>query len=110
MAEQEQLGTSHAEIGAYLLGLWGISGVVVDAVGGHHRPEVAEDCGPELDVLAITHIADALAYETVHEGNGEAPEGGRLLNSDYVKRRGLEAELPAWRAMARQVSAELVGG
>jgi len=36
--EYEIFGTSHAEIGAYLLGLWGLPDPVVEAVACHHRP------------------------------------------------------------------------
>ena len=37
-AEEFILGIGHAEIGAYLLGLWGIDGLVVDAIAHHHHP------------------------------------------------------------------------
>src|SRR5208337_1150874 len=36
-AEEELLGTSHAEIGAYLLGLWGIPNLAVEAIAHHHH-------------------------------------------------------------------------
>src|ERR1019366_6790101 len=63
VVEMEQMGTTHAEIGGYLLGLWGLSGAVVDAVSRPHRPEVPEGGRAGLDVLAITHLADGLAGE-----------------------------------------------
>ncbi|MGE4421712.1 MAG: response regulator [Pseudodesulfovibrio sp.] len=34
--EREVFGTSHAEMGAYLMGLWGMSPEVVHAIGYHH--------------------------------------------------------------------------
>lgn len=38
--EQELLGTSHAQIGAYLLGLWGLPSSMVELVANHHaQPE-----------------------------------------------------------------------
>jgi putative nucleotidyltransferase with HDIG domain len=37
-AEYEILQTSHAELGAYLLGLWGIDDKIVEAVAFHHNP------------------------------------------------------------------------
>lgn len=37
-AEYEAYGVSHAEIGAYLLGLWGLPDTVVEAVACHHCP------------------------------------------------------------------------
>ena len=101
--EMEQMGTTHAEIGAYLLGLWGLSGAVVDAVSRHHRPEVAEGGEAGLDVLGITHLADGLAWEAVNEKAGEAAPVAELLNHDYLAQLGVTAELPGWRAMAQQV-------
>ncbi|MCU0560754.1 MAG: response regulator [Desulfobacterales bacterium] len=35
--ELARFGASHAELGAYLLGLWGIGEAVVDAIARHHR-------------------------------------------------------------------------
>ncbi len=37
-AEQAILKTSHAELGAYLLGLWGIDDKIVETVAFHHNP------------------------------------------------------------------------
>jgi putative nucleotidyltransferase with HDIG domain len=37
-AEYTIMKTSHAELGAYLLGLWGIPDNIVEAVAFHHRP------------------------------------------------------------------------
>jgi HD-like signal output (HDOD) protein/CheY-like chemotaxis protein len=115
VVEMEQMGTTHAEIGAYLLGLWGLSGAVVDAVCRHHRPEVPEGGRAGLDVLAITHIADGLAGEVAHnnppdEARGALPAGAELLNHEYLAKLGVEAELPAWRAMAQEVHDGPQGG
>jgi HD-like signal output (HDOD) protein/CheY-like chemotaxis protein len=37
-AESETFGCTHAEVGAYLLGLWGLPESVVQAVAWHHTP------------------------------------------------------------------------
>jgi putative nucleotidyltransferase with HDIG domain len=37
-AEYTVMKTSHAEMGAYLLGLWGIPDIIVEAVAFHHNP------------------------------------------------------------------------
>lgn len=41
-AEQEVFGVTHAEVGAYLLGIWGVGEAIVEAVAYHHRPSA---CG-----------------------------------------------------------------
>ncbi|MBN1517194.1 HDOD domain-containing protein [Candidatus Sumerlaeota bacterium] len=38
MVERDALGTTHAEVGAYLLGLWGMPDAIVEAVAYHHAP------------------------------------------------------------------------
>src|SRR5688572_25660123 len=43
--EQAELGCTHAEVGAYLLGLWGLADEVTSAVAWHHRPSQASATG-----------------------------------------------------------------
>lgn len=60
-AEEELLGTSHAEIGAYLLGLWGIPNLAVEAIAHHHRPTRITHSG--FDCTTAVYVADLLANE-----------------------------------------------
>jgi putative nucleotidyltransferase with HDIG domain len=57
-AETRVLGASHAQIGAYLLGLWGLPQSIVEAVAHHHAPHSASpsNFGP----LAALTVANAL--------------------------------------------------
>lgn len=60
-AEEELLGTSHAEIGAYLLGLWGINSTIVEAIAHHHHPtRIPHD---RLDCASAVYLANLLANE-----------------------------------------------
>jgi HD-like signal output (HDOD) protein len=58
-AEQRVLGTSHAEIGAYLLGLWGLPLPIIDAIAHHDDDTVAAT--PVLAALRDAHRAMAPA-------------------------------------------------
>lgn len=58
-AERRVMGASHAEIGAYLLGLWGFSNPIVEAIAHHHDPSVVAQT--EFDVLAALSVAHVLA-------------------------------------------------
>ncbi len=60
-AEEELLGISHAEIGAYLLGLWGIPSLAVEAIAHHHRPTRIPHSG--FDSSVAVYVADLLAHE-----------------------------------------------
>jgi HD-like signal output (HDOD) protein len=106
--ERELTGVGHAEIGAYLLGLWGLPAGIVDAVCRHHRP-TSSPPAEGLDVLAITHIADALALEVVTAMPGDAPPGCSLLNHDYLAAIGVAEQIPEWRSMARGILTDGAG-
>jgi len=86
-AEVEEFGASHAEVGAYLLGLWGLGAPVVDAVAYHHRP--GDQPEPRLGPLTAVHAANALRHG--------APTG---LDLDYLEQVGVQAHLDSWQEQA----------
>jgi HD-like signal output (HDOD) protein len=57
-AETRVIGASHAQIGAYLLGLWGLPYPVIEAVANHHTPESVTQA--EFDPLAAVAVAHTL--------------------------------------------------
>ena len=52
-AERALYGTSHAEVGGYLLALWGLPIAVADAVADHHNLTVT----PDPVIAASVHVA-----------------------------------------------------
>lgn len=57
-AERNIIGASHAEVGAYLLALWGLPYSIVEAVAQHHEPHAVAQT--EFDLLSAVVIAEAL--------------------------------------------------
>ena len=57
-AESQVIGASHAEIGAYLLGIWGLPYSVIEAVAHHHEPKRVSQSN--FDVLAALAVAQSL--------------------------------------------------
>jgi len=51
--ERKVLGTTHAQIGAYLLALWGIPSEVVDVIANHHSPQ-ALDGKVSMDLMLFS--------------------------------------------------------
>ncbi len=98
VVEKELLGVTHAEIGAYLLGVWGLPITIVAAVAYHHAPGLAppETC----DVLAAVHVADALV-DTACFGE-EEPDPDDKLDTAFLARSGFARLLPAWRSIAER--------
>lgn len=57
-AEEEVLGLTHCEIGAYRLAKWGVATELVEAVARHHSPEPGT-------LAALVSAADALAVKAM---------------------------------------------
>jgi HD-like signal output (HDOD) protein len=103
--EEEQIGASHAEIGAYLLGLWGLPVRVVDAVLYHHHPARA-DGTREFSVATAVHVADFLAH-SLKPSSGIVGSPPPLLDIAFIEALGLADEIPVWTAMAKEAAARL---
>jgi HD-like signal output (HDOD) protein/CheY-like chemotaxis protein len=97
--EQEERGVTHAEVGGQLLGLWGLTDGIVDAVAYHHHPQTVPQ--PQLDAVAAVAIADAL----VHECDEDSARAVSTLDEQYVADLGLSGNVAGWREVAAQVVA-----
>jgi HD-like signal output (HDOD) protein len=94
VVERELLGASHAEIGAYLLGVWGVPFAITEAVAHHHTPSALTE-GP-VDVLGAVHIASALVSGARADDITKlSPEA---FDAPFLARAELLAELPKWQA------------
>lgn len=55
-AEYSLYETSHAEVGAYLLGVWGLPEILIEMVAFHHKPSNSHS--QAFSALTILHAAD----------------------------------------------------
>ncbi len=93
-AEREVLGATHAEIGAYLLGLWGLPDPIIEAVALHHHPN--ECAHTTFSPLSAVHAANVLERE---HGSGRACWGQpSRLDLTYLDAVGKAVRLDDWRA------------
>jgi len=92
LLEKEAFGVSHAEVGAYLLGVWGLPFTIVEAVAYHHQPGLIQE-GPCV-TLALLHAADAFV---------EA--GGAGLDMAFLSRAGFAAQAPRWQEIVAEETA-----
>ena len=96
-AEKEIFGTTHAEVGSYLLWLWGLPDSVIEAVAFHHRPSRSPDTsfGP----IAAVHVANVIAE--MQPDGVQAP--GNELDLEHLERIGFAAdEVAHWSDFARR--------
>ena len=91
-AEQKIFKATHCDMGAFLIGLWGFSNDIVEAIDFHHQlgEYPADTFSPALAV----HIADVLYYRfDQKEIVGSAPE----FNEDYIIKINLGKKFQKWR-------------
>lgn len=88
---------SGAEVGAYLLGLWGLPEGVIEAVGTHCYP--LEAPGAVLDPAAVVQFARRLAERALNVDHAELPP----VSAEVMERLGVAATMATlYEEIARQ--------
>ncbi len=95
--ERAALGVTHAEAGAYLLGLWGLPSPLVEAVARHQEPR-ATATDPRL--VALTHASCAFADAAL----ANRPLEEAALDLALLESWGFAGELPRWRQIAQELA------
>ncbi|MFZ0481732.1 MAG: response regulator [Terriglobales bacterium] len=90
--ELERLGCTHAQVGAYLMSLWGLPVPLVHAVAFHHLP--SETAETQFSTLTAIHAADAIASATEKASWNRDIE----LDLNYLDRLGLRNKEALWRS------------
>lgn len=90
--EIEKVGVTHAQVGAYLLGIWGLPNPIVDAVMFYISP--SKSANQALSELTMTHIASALVSSLSDTGVSSSVE--QMLDMDYLKKLGIDSHLDDW--------------
>jgi putative nucleotidyltransferase with HDIG domain len=100
-AEHQVFGTTHAQVGAYLMGLWGLPDRIVEAIAFHHNPTECLD--QSFSTLTVVHVADALEHDLP---KGMEQETATRLNREYLGRLQLTDRLPSWIAACEPIIRE----
>ena len=93
-AEQETFSANHADVGGYLLGLWGLPTPVVEAIALHHQP--SRSGGTDFNPLVAVHVANLLVHTN---DSASAP-----VDEPYLERLKLTSQVRAWRADPQTLS------
>jgi len=98
-AEYQVYGTSHAEVGAYLLALWGLPGIIIESVAYHHRP--SNSPATSFSILAALHTANAFFSER------NPPTdfiNSRFIDKKYLHLLKVEGKLEKWGEYYQEIS------
>lgn len=101
-AEQNTFGVTHAEVGAYLLALWGLPLPIVEAIAFHHTPGRCPH--KELGVLTAVHVGNSLEHLLQNEDDADCQP-----DRAYLGELNILQKLPEWQALCRQAIKEEEG-
>jgi putative nucleotidyltransferase with HDIG domain len=100
-AESQVIGATHAEVGAYLVGLWGLPSPVVEALAFHHDPQSSPTRG--FTPLTAVHVADGFAHDTFEDGSMRPRS---RIDGAYLAEQGLSERLAAWQQVCHESISE----
>ena len=103
VVEEELAGVSHAEVGAYLLSLWGFPSPIVEAVAHHHHPGRVPQ--GKLDMVSVTYLSNFLAHEQ-SEKAGDGAEIRSSIDPKILSVPDVSERLPEWRRAADEMAWE----
>lgn len=93
-AEYDIFGTSHAEVGAYMLGKWGIPDSIIEVIAYHHQTSSIE-CTVH-SVLTVVHVANGLVLkEKDDDGQVFYPK----IDINYQNSLKLLGKLEIWESI-----------
>ncbi|MFP5226005.1 MAG: HDOD domain-containing protein [Acidobacteriota bacterium] len=92
--EIARLGCSHAQLGAYLMSIWGLPTALVQAVGFHHCPSQAMESA--FSTLTAVHVADALVHRVL-DGNEKI-----AMDAACLEQSGLTEKLESWQNLLNE--------
>lgn len=93
-AEQNILGVTHAEVGAYLMGLWGLPEPIVEAIAFHHKPGVKDDIFQPLTAVYAANVLERRNF--IINSEYAVPE----FDMEYLETLSLTDKLEDWEEMA----------
>jgi HD-like signal output (HDOD) protein len=100
--ETERYGASHAEVGAYLLGCWGLPRIIVEAVAYHHQPSLLRRT--HFDPVGAVHVAESLVQEMDAPVGQSGDDKGSGLDSAYLDSTNALGRMRVFRDIARDVA------
>lgn len=96
-AESEVLGATHAQVGAYLIGLWGMEDPIVEGLAFHHCPSECQAQG--FSPMLAVHVANSLEHQ---ENGSDREEAVSEIDTDYLSELNMADQLTVWREICRQ--------
>lgn len=107
VVEERLYGVSHAEVGAYLLALWGLPYPVIEAIAHHHRPQRAKS--RNLDMVIGVYMANILASEAGRSSARGSVQRIPEIDAEMLSSLHIGGKMSDWRKMAEIFASQTKG-
>jgi HD-like signal output (HDOD) protein len=98
--ETLELQAAHTDVGAYLVGLWGLPNTIAEAIAFHEDP--AQSTG-DFGLPGIVHVADRIAH---HPEIADPRSPDLHLNYEYLERHQRGDKWREWRELCAAAIAD----
>ena len=98
--ETLELQAAHTDVGAYLVGLWGLPNTIAEAIAFHEDP--AQSTG-DFGLPGIVHVADRIAH---HPEIADPRSPDLHLNYEYLERHQRGDKWHEWRELCAAAIAD----
>ena len=100
--EEDSLGVTHAEVGAYLMDLWGLPSSIIEAIAFHHHPSrYGDEC---FSPLTAVHIANSLGYKNPNEDDSEDDKEFETdFDFKYLAGMNLDNKMGNWGVIRQNI-------
>lgn len=95
--EQALFGGTHGQVGAYLLGLWGLPDSIIEAVAWHREPSRVQPTA--FSPLIAVHVADKCDRQLRRPASPAEDD----IDHDLLARLGLQDRLPLWQKLCQEI-------
>jgi len=102
-AELELFGSTHAELGGYLLGLWGLPSKIVHTVAHHLEPVQG---ARSFDAAAALYVANLLSQNPDVPALEDVPARTIAIDLKHLRALGVAHLLDNWRRIAREMASD----
>ncbi len=106
-AERRVFGAAHPEIGAYMLGLWGFTDPITEAVAYHHAPRQSPSKEKSSVMVCVYAAQHLLKMVEVYDDDVADALAGSDLDLDYLKECDLGDRVPHWVDLVRELKVKV---
>lgn len=96
--EMQQYSATHGDIGSYLVGLWGFTGDIVEAVAFHN--DLGAYPSDSFTAALVVHLADFFYYE---HSPGKTLGMPPVLDQNYIERLGYTDQISYWSSLCQSI-------